>query len=312
MYTYFGFLSFFMLIFAMLCALAYMPKVIIINKWIKANVVFLSTVLIVIFFRWSEFIKLSYLLAVGSILCALNLYILLISIINFKHKLLRIFFDFVWCGLTIFASSVIIAYIENIPIKHIILEMVSEGSYTFKPGYFNEMWLNSISFSAIFICCKYIYIYFTDKWIEVQQLKIDKLESEKKSIETQFDTLQAKVNPHFLYNALNSIAGLSTIDGEKTRDMSLALSNFFRYSMNREQQVMTTVLDEAKMIETYLKIEQIRFYDLLNYKINISVDAESYPIPRMLILPIVENSIKHGMRDDRTPLFIDVSFIANA
>lgn len=310
MVTYFEILFLFLLIFALLCGLAYMP-VITINKWAKANTVFPITVLLVFIFKRSEFSNLSYIFAFGFILVAFNLYLLLVSFINPRRKRLRIILDFIYCGLTLFASSCIIAYMDDIPIKPIIFETFSDGGYTFSPGYFYEMISNSLIFSAIIICFRYIYIYLIRKWKDVQKLRIYKIESEKKSIETQFEALQAKVNPHFLYNALNSIAGLATVDGVETREMSLALSNFFRYSMNREQQVMTTVENEIEMIKTYLKIEQIRFSDRLSYTINVSDDAAFYQMPRMLILPIVENSIKHGMRNDRTPLLIDISFTLN-
>ena len=89
--------------------------------------------------------------------------------------------------------------------------------------------------------------------------------------------------------------------------MALALSCFFRYSMNREQQVMVSLKEEVEMMKTYLEIEKIRFGELLNYTIVLPVEAEHYKIPRMLLQPIVENCVKHGMKPDMTTLTINVS-----
>ena len=83
-----------------------------------------------------------------------------------------------------------------------------------------------------------------------------------------------KINPHFLYNSLNTIAGLALVDGEKTRQMALALSRFFRYSINKEQTNLICVSEEIEMINTYLDIEKIRFGNQLDYKIECDTECE--------------------------------------
>lgn len=308
MTEYFKFISLFLLISALLNGLANIPGLVRINKWIKANSILILAASLIMYFKPNDFSKLPYILSISFILIAYNLYILTTNIINIRRKLFRIIFDLCWCGLTLFISSTIIAYVNDLPIRNITIENFADGYSIFKPGYFYEMFSNSITFSLILICCKYFYNYLLDKWSRIQRLKIYKFETEKKNIEIQYETLQAKVNPHFLYNALNSIAGLATVDGEKTREMSLALSNFFKYSMNREQQAITTVNDEMLIIETYLEIEKIRFGEKLVYDITGSDDALVYKIPRMLILPIVENCIKHAIPDDKSVLKIDITF----
>ncbi len=152
--------------------------------------------------------------------------------------------------------------------------------------------------------CKYI--------IGLQQLKQNKKEFENLKLkeqltQAQLDVLHAKVNPHFLYNALNSIAGLALTDGNKTREMAVSLSRFFRYSINQEQKNLITIREEFAMVETYLEIEKVRFEDQINFKLDIQPGLEQNHIPRFILQPLVENSVKHGRKGDKPELFIEMT-----
>jgi sensor histidine kinase YesM len=123
----------------------------------------------------------------------------------------------------------------------------------------------------------------------------------------QLDALHAKINPHFLYNALNSIAGLALTDPQKTRSMAVSLSKFFRYSINGEQNNKVTIEDELNIVETYLEIEKIRFEDRLTYEINMQPGLEKQMIPRFILQPLVENSVKHGLKGGDHNLVIRIN-----
>lgn len=147
-------------------------------------------------------------------------------------------------------------------------------------------------------------------------LKLQKFQKKEKELETikmkeqltkvQLEALHAKVNPHFLYNALNSIAGLALTDGTKTRQMAISLSKFFRYSINQEQNNLVTLKEELAMVETYLEIEKIRFEDRLNFELVIQPGLEQLKIPRFILQPLVENSVKHGLKGTKHELFIQI------
>lgn len=148
--------------------------------------------------------------------------------------------------------------------------------------------------------------------LQQEQKKLKELENIKlreQLTKAQLDALHAKINPHFLYNALNSIAGLALTDGVKTRKMALALSNFFRYSINTEQNNLITAADEVKMVETYLEIEKVRFEDRLNYETIIQPGIEKILIPRFILQPLVENSVKHGLKGGDHNLFIRINIM---
>nr|WP_282189243.1 histidine kinase [Maribellus sp. YY47] len=111
----------------------------------------------------------------------------------------------------------------------------------------------------------------------------------------ELQSLRAKINPHFLYNSLNSIASLASIDPKKTEQMALSLSDFFKYSINREQKQTNPLSDELKAVETYLEIEKVRFGERLTYSLECPEELKSVQIPQLLIQPLVENAVKHGV-----------------
>ena len=130
--------------------------------------------------------------------------------------------------------------------------------------------------------------------LQEKELEVSKL-SELKT-KAELDALQSKVNPHFLYNALNSIAELSVTDGKKARDMTIALADLLRYSINYSNNNFTTVNEELAMAEVYLKIEKIRFEDKLFYTVDKQEEAGHYLVPRFILQPVVENAVKHGLK----------------
>ncbi len=138
--------------------------------------------------------------------------------------------------------------------------------------------------------------FFTLKEQEIKTANEVKLANLRElKTKAELNALHSKINPHFLYNALNSIAGLSAINAEKTEQMALSLSKLFRYSINMEQNDWTTFADELEMVQIYLNIEKVRFDDRLDYSIEIPEELKSNPVPRFIIQPLVENAIKHGI-----------------
>lgn len=138
--------------------------------------------------------------------------------------------------------------------------------------------------------------YENEKISSMLQLKEHELTRQKElKNRAELNTLQAKINPHFLYNALNSIAALAHIDSTRTENMSLSLSKLFRYNLNREENMMSTIGQEIEMVELYLQIEKQRFSDRLNFEFDAPENFYDRQIPRFLIQPLVENAIKHGI-----------------
>ncbi|AQG78149.1 sensor histidine kinase [Spirosoma montaniterrae] len=126
---------------------------------------------------------------------------------------------------------------------------------------------------------------------EIQLLSLDKLKTR-----AELDALQAKINPHFLYNALNSVASLVHDNPEKAEEMTLLLSKLFRYSTGRDGELFASLADELEMVKTYLQVEQVRFGNRLTFSVDVSDPGLiELRLPQFLLQPIVENAIKHGI-----------------
>lgn len=123
----------------------------------------------------------------------------------------------------------------------------------------------------------------------------DKLESQQRSLnEARLAALTRQINPHFLFNTLNSIASLIRIDPEQARTMIYRLSNILR-SLLRMRENLTTLREEMQFIDDYMGIELVRFGSKLQFIKEIDPSTVDRLVPSMLLQPIIENSIKHGL-----------------
>jgi two-component system LytT family sensor kinase len=152
---------------------------------------------------------------------------------------------------------------------------------------------NACAAGLIFASANYVELDRRRKLNE-KELEVTRLMALKTKAE--LDALHSKVNPHFLYNALNSIADLAITDGRKARKMTIALADLFRYSINYSQNNFSTVSEEIDMTEVYLQIEKIRFEDQLNYSIQADPETAHFLLPRFVLQPLVENAVKHGLK----------------
>jgi two-component system, LytTR family, sensor kinase len=135
--------------------------------------------------------------------------------------------------------------------------------------------------------------HFSESLVKEKDVELSRLKEAKAEAEVKM--LQSQINPHFLYNALNSIASLAHTDADKTEKMALSLSDLFRHSINRKGKKVNTLGDELSLVRNYLEIEQIRFGDRLDFSIDVEPDLLALEIPMFILQPLVENAIKHGI-----------------
>ena len=124
-----------------------------------------------------------------------------------------------------------------------------------------------------------------------------KNEAEYKTLlrEAELQALKSQINPHFLFNSLNSISSLTVSNPEKAQEMVINLSTFMRYSLTHEQKEMVTFARELENIKLYLGIEKIRFGKKLNAEFEIDEHCLGAEIPNMILQPLFENAIKYGV-----------------
>jgi sensor histidine kinase YesM len=111
----------------------------------------------------------------------------------------------------------------------------------------------------------------------------------------ELEALRAKVNPHFLFNTLNSIASLIPVDPAKAEEMVQKLSHLFRYTLDASNHDMMTLSGELALIREYLEIEKVRLGERLSFQIEMDAKLADISIPGLLLQPLVENSVKHGI-----------------
>ncbi len=111
----------------------------------------------------------------------------------------------------------------------------------------------------------------------------------------ELEALQTKVNPHFLFNTLNSIASLISENPKAAEETVEKLSDLFRHSLRHSERSTVTLAEELDLIRTYLEIEKVRLGDRLRYEVVCEDRIREVEVPAMLIQPLVENSIKHGI-----------------
>jgi sensor histidine kinase YesM len=161
-------------------------------------------------------------------------------------------------------------------------------------GFWRLMIVNTVN-AGIFII-PWILIYYIYHYIEKsrrQQLDTLKLEALVKELELK--TIKSHINPHFIFNALNSIRALIDEDPLRARTSVTALSNILRSSMQTEKVELVPFEKELNIVKDYLALEHIRFDDRLKVEYEIALETLRQPVPPMMLQTLVENAIKHGI-----------------
>ncbi len=113
--------------------------------------------------------------------------------------------------------------------------------------------------------------------------------------ESELKALKAQINPHFLFNSLNSISALATVDGQRAREMCIKLSDFLRSTLKLGEKQSISLAEELALAKAYLEVEQVRFGARLRVEIDADPDCDHCVVPSLVLQPLVENAVKHGI-----------------
>jgi len=163
-----------------------------------------------------------------------------------------------------------------------------------------ERIIGGLLFYALLVSIYYIYVYSQHN-LEKQLREEEWQHQIRKS---QLGALKSQMNPHFLFNTLNSIASLTLTNPGKAHEMVIALSDFMRYSLRKQQDDMVTLEVELQNIGLYLQIEKIRFGNILGYRFNVEESCNQHLIPNLILQPLFENAIKYGVYETSKPVEI--------
>jgi two-component system LytT family sensor kinase len=172
---------------------------------------------------------------------------------------------------------------------------VEETWFTFKRAhdYFFTILINA------YVLFVWSILYFGIKYWWDLQKEVERSKAlHVQAVEAQLKMLRYQLNPHFLFNSLNSIQGLMYQDVKKADLMLTELSEFLRFSLKFKNDLFITLANEFETVEKYLFIEKIRFNENLNYKITFPPEIANAKILCFLTQPLVENAIKHGMKSN--------------
>jgi len=205
-----------------------------------------------------------------------------ISLLIFNHLLLFLLFIVTWISLTHFCLRIIF------PISKI--EEYINGGIAFKLpfGFFAYI---------VFVISIYLLKYYTS-YIEKKDIESRLSESIQ---EAELSLLRNQMNPHFIFNSLNSISSLTIIDPEKAHEMIIKLSDFLRYTVGYGQMQKVALKKELEMCEAYLAIEKIRFGSKIQVEMQVNENSLEIEVPSMLLQTLFENAIKHGIYNSLNP-----------
>jgi len=158
-------------------------------------------------------------------------------------------------------------------------------------------------FFYIFLCLAYYLVMYNTNLQEKlkEEARLNELLKE-----SELNMLRSQINPHFLFNSLNSISSLTISKPEKAREMLIKLSDFLRYSVSTSTTGFTSFEKEMANIQRYLEIEKVRFGDKLEFEFKLDGSCALHKIPGMLLQPLFENAIKHGVYESTEQVRIEM------
>jgi two-component system LytT family sensor kinase len=164
---------------------------------------------------------------------------------------------------------------------------------------------DSIEQIAILLAWTAVYVAIK-QWQETLDERMRADTADANAQRARWQMLQSQINPHFLFNTLNSLRASIEENSEQARQMVTNLSEFLRYTLACDERQLVSLKEEVAVVADYLSIEKARFEDQLQVTYAMDSAAEEVRVPRFLLQPLVENAVKHGMITSTMPLQIEI------
>jgi len=191
-------------------------------------------------------------------------------------------------------------------ISHMILMFLFKNDEAYMNMLNNTSMLRySIAFLMLGCMAAISLLFYSQK--EEKEMDKRKEDAERLAREAELFKLRQQLQPHFLFNSLNSISALTGIQPEKARHMIQQLSDFLRGTLRKEDNQWTTLKEELEYLQLYLDIEKVRFGYRLQTKIECEDEALQMKLPSLLLQPVVENAIKFGLYDTVGEVLITIT-----
>jgi signal transduction histidine kinase len=145
-----------------------------------------------------------------------------------------------------------------------------------------------------------------DRKLQAAQLELKTSQLEQRLTEARLLNLKAQLHPHFLFNALNTISAFVEKDPRGARQMIEHLGDLLRFSLEHSEDQETTLAAELAVLDHYLEIQRVRFEDHLQLRMKIAPDTLQALAPSLILQPLVENAIRHGVAQQTTPVCVTI------
>jgi Histidine kinase len=270
-----------------------------------------ASILVAWFFSASNISTLFYIFLAKNLITFLLLY-QLIKVVNQKTKIYdfskKEFIKFFYIATFGFFSELLGGRLCNF-IFFDFFEFAGGTMYEF--GKFSNVlgWFKFWIFFGVANFMSNLTIYIIALRKEEKVFKLQKSEGTLAS--STLASIQSRINPHFLYNALNSIASLARTEPRKTEEMALQLAKFYSQCSDIKSMPMITLAEELAILKSYLMIEKIRFGDRLLVILPTDADVMECMIPSFTLQPIVENAIKYGYNSEANVITIRITAETN-
>ncbi len=247
-----------------------------------------------------------------------NTVIALFLFVLFQNDFFKYFIYAQSIGLSIFLSTYVVSWVRPQHKKSLITSLVAipvgtligisvgsrvnGDSLTSLVAQHPQLLVTSLAAAVIF-GSMISYYFFTRAEIAESHEALEnetrlRSEQQRQTFETQLKLLQAQIEPHFLFNTLSNVLSLIDNDQKKAKHMLTDLTHYLRASLQRTREEVTTLADEIALLDAYLSIQSIRMGDRLTYNIVVADSLLAYPLPPLLLQPLVENAIKHGIEPE--------------
>jgi len=236
------------------------------------------------------------------ILCILNFglwYFLKFSRIEEK-SFIQLFINSLGAGIFVISSWILVSWA--------IMVFITGNNTFFTEVFLKSLVLKIIIGTAIYFFTLLIY-YLIIYYQNYKENLIRKNELTTLLKEEELTNLKQQINPHFLFNSLNSISYLIFSNPDNAHESIIKLSDYFRYSLSIAKNQFTTVKDELENITRYLEIEKIRFDDKMLIKKEIEDICLNHQIPVMILQPLAENAVKHGVYESTEKVIIEIQIL---
>jgi len=163
--------------------------------------------------------------------------------------------------------------------------------------------LIGILFYTVIIAVDYVIIYYNN----FQEKLLKEVELKALVKEAELKTLQYQINPHFIFNSLNSISSLTISNPSQAQEMTIKLSSFLRSILSKNEKQKNKLIEEINNAKLYLDIEKVRFAEKFEFVEEIKIECKEMEVPSMILQPILENAIKHGVYESLDKVTIKLS-----